>query len=161
MEHTHFNTIYLATDHAGFDFKELVKAHLIENPTYKVIDCGAETYQEGDDYPEYIAKAAEKVSIDASSEISKTAAIIFGGSGQGEAIVASRFPFVRTTVCYGGPDALEIVKLGRQHNNANVLSIGARFVKDEQLLMIVDTWLATEFLKEERHTRRLAHIDNK
>lgn len=161
MEQPIFHTIYLATDHAGFAFKELVKTHLAENLAYKVIDCGAEVYQEGDDYPEYIAKAAEKVSIDASSETSKTAGIIFGGSGQGEAIVASRFPYVRTTVCYGGPDALQIVKLGREHNNANVLSIGARFVKEEQLLMIVDTWLTTTFSKDERHVRRLAHIDHK
>lgn len=161
MEQSIFHTIYLAADHAGFAYKELVKAHLAENPAYKVIDCGAETYQEGDDYPEYIAKAAEKISVDASSETSQTAAIIFGGSGQGEAIVASRFSYVRTTVCYGGPDALEIVKLGREHNNANVLSVGARFVKEEQLLMIVDTWLTTPFTKEERHVRRLRHIDNK
>ncbi len=161
MEHTNFKTIYIATDHAGFACKELIKKHLAENSAYTVIDCGAETYQEKDDYPEYIAKAAEKVSVAAINEGSTTAAIIFGGSGQGEAIVASRFPFVRTTVCYGGPDALEIVKLGRAHNNANVLSIGARFVKQEELCALVDTWLTTAFSKEERHARRLAHIDNK
>lgn len=156
-----FKTIYLATDHAGFAFKELVREHLQKEEVYKVVDCGATSYDEGDDYPEYIAKAAEQVSVSASGVEQTSAGIIFGGSGQGEAIVASRFPFVRTTVCYGGKDAEEIVMLGRKHNDANVLSIGARFVEQTELLQLVDTWLTTPFSQEEKHARRIAHIDNK
>ncbi len=149
-----FTTIYLATDHAGFAYKELVKQHLISKE-YNVIDCGADTLDETDDYPDYISRAAKEVSRDQA-----VGGIIFGGSGQGEAIVANRFPHVRAAVCYGGDMANSIVKLSREHNDANVLSIGARFVKEDELLPLIDLWLATQFSNEEHHIRRLAKIKN-
>jgi ribose 5-phosphate isomerase B len=153
-------TIYLGTDHAGFAYKELIKKHL-EEGGYVVVDHGAYVEDANDDYPIYIhaaamdvSKLAEKVSDDMS-----VFAIILGGSGQGEAIAAGRLPYVRTTVCYGGPDALQIIQRGREHNNANVLSLGARFIKESDVLAYVDTFLTTPFSKEERHVRRLIELE--
>ncbi len=147
-------TIHLATDHAGFEYKEKVKAFLLEKG-YLVIDHGAEAYTEGDDYPDYITKAGRAVSESKGEE----KAIIFGGSGQGEAIVANRFPYVRAALCYGGEKAQEIVVLSREHNDANVLSIGARFVAEDELTTLVDIWINTSFSHDERHLRRINKID--
>src|SRR3954462_1038217 len=98
-------TIILAADHAGFELKEAIKKFL-EEKAYKVDDVGAHKYEEGDDYPVYMTKAAMKVAEDLEGN---TKAIIFGGSGQGEAMVANRFPGVRAAVWYGGNE--EILKL--------------------------------------------------
>ena len=143
--------IYLATDHAGYQAKETVKAHL-QSQGYEVEDCGAFSFDEKDDYPDFISIAAEAVSKDSEN----TKAIIFGGSGQGEAIVANKFKNVRAVVFYGeNPD---LVKIFREHNNANILSIGARFVSDDNVLKAVDLFLKTPFSGEERHTRRIGKI---
>jgi ribose 5-phosphate isomerase B len=144
--------IYLATDHAGFEHKEALKKHLIIKGS-EIHDCGAETLVPGDDYVPYIMMATKSVSSE--PEISK--AIIFGGSGQGEAMTANRFPNVRAAVYYGGPT--DIVKLSREHNNANVLSIGARFLSVEEMISAVDLWLDTGFSNEERHKRRIEEMD--
>ena len=147
-------TIHLATDHAGFEHKEAVKIYL-EDKGYTVIDHGAYTHAPDDDYPVYIQQAVSEVSNKAEEieENPKTVAIIFGGSGQ-------RFPYIRTTVCYGGPHASEIVTLGREHNNANVLSIGARFVQVADAIEIITVWLGTHFSKETRHVRRIKEIED-
>ncbi|MBI2039928.1 RpiB/LacA/LacB family sugar-phosphate isomerase [Candidatus Microgenomates bacterium] len=142
--------IYLATDHAGFELKEKIKKFL-QDGGYEVEDFGAYQMDAEDDYPDFISKAAQAVSKDPSSK-----AIILGGSGQGEAIVANKFPNIRTTVFYGG--SLDIVKLGRQHNDANVLSLGARFLKEEDAIDAVKLWLETPFTNEERHIRRIEKI---
>lgn len=144
--------IYLATDHAGFELKEKIKEFLAKNE-YSVEDLGASTYQEGDDYPDFISKAAQAVAND--PENSK--AIIFGGSGQGEAMVANRFKGVRATVYYGGTK--EIIRLSKEHNNANILSIGARFVSTSKAKRIIKLWLDAKFTNEERHARRIKKID--
>lgn len=146
-------TIILASDHAGFDLKEKIKVFLHEKG-YDVFDVGAEKYIEGDDYPEYMKKAGMKVSEDKSSN---TKAIVFGGSGQGEAIVCNRFKGVRAIVWYGGD--IEIIKKSREHNDANILSIGARFVNEEEVKKAVELWLNILFGDEERHKRRIADID--
>lgn len=146
--------IYLATDHAGFNLKEEVKSYL-EDQGYVVSDCGALTFEPGDDYPHYIALAAERVQHDALH--SPSMAVIFGGSGQGEAIVANRYRHVRAVVYAGGN--LELVKLGREHNDANVLSIGARFVEKNEAIQAIELFLSTPFSHEERHAERVIQID--
>jgi ribose 5-phosphate isomerase B len=146
--------IYLATDHAGFSLKEEVKKYL-EDKSLSVYDCGALTLEQGDDYPSYMAEAAKHVHADALHDPS--IAIIFGGSGQGEAIVANRFRHVRAIVYAGGN--LELVKLGREHNDANVLSIGARFVSLSEAVQAIDLFLATSFSHEERHSDRIIQIE--
>jgi ribose 5-phosphate isomerase B len=146
--------IYLATDHAGFELKESIKKYLEEKGN-EVYDCGALTLEPGDGYPEYMAKAAESVQKDALHAPSM--AVIFGGSGQGEAIVANRFRHVRAIVYAGGN--LELVKLGREHNDANVISIGARFVTDAEAKQAVDLFFATPFSHDERHVERIIQID--
>ncbi len=146
--------IYLATDHAGFPLKEEVKKYL-ESESHEVYDCGALTLEPGDDYPSYMAEASAHVQHDALHDPSW--AIIFGGSGQGEAIVANRFKHVRAIVYAGGN--LELVKLGREHNDANVLSIGARFVSFTEAKQAIDLFLSTPFSHEERHADRIIQIE--
>jgi ribose 5-phosphate isomerase B len=147
-------TIYLATDHAGFELKEKIKEYL-EGREYEVYDCGALTLEKGDDYPEYMARAAEKVQKDAEHDPSM--AILFGGSGVGEAIVANRFAHVRAVVYAGGP--LDVIKVSREHNDTNVLSIGARFVTVNEAKQAVDLFLMTEFSHAERHVDRIIQIE--
>jgi ribose 5-phosphate isomerase B len=147
-------TIYFATDHAGFALKEVILAYVRDSLGYEVVDCGAHEYNADDDYPEFIKKAGDAVSKGGEN----ARAIIFGGSGQGEAMVANRYSNVRTTVYYGG--SREIITLSREHNNANILSIGARFVSEEEAKEVVSLWLNTEFAGDERHVRRIAQIDS-
>lgn len=148
-------TIYLATDHAGFELKEKIKIYLEELGGHEVYDCGALTLEPGDDYPEYIARAAEKVQFDALHE--PAMAVVFGGSGVGEAIVANRFRHVRAVVYAGGP--LDVIKLSREHNDVNVLSLGARFVTEAEAKQAVDLFFATPFSHAERHADRVIAID--
>lgn len=146
--------VYLATDHAGFELKEKL-IPFIEGLGHKVIDCGANEYNETDDYPDFISKAATEVSKDSENN----RAIILGGSGQGEAMVANRMAGVRAIVYYGGDT--EIVQLGREHNNANVLSLGARFISVEDAQQSVRIFFETSFSEDERHVRRIRKIDQK
>src|SRR3990167_2604895 len=106
--------IYLATDHAGFALKEKIREFL-QREGYQVKDCGAYSQDSEDDYPDFISKAAEAVSKNPENK-----AIILGGSGQGEAIVANKFPNVKCAVYYGGQS--EMPKITREHNDSNVLS---------------------------------------
>ncbi len=141
--------IYLGTDHAGFDMKEYVKSRLMASVDYDVIDLGAHEFCDGDDYPDFITPVAQQIAQDIESY-----GIIFGGSGQGEAMVANRFGGVRCAVYYGGSQ--DIVTLSRQHNNANMLSIGARFMHNEHAYAMIELWLTTSFAADTRHVRRLA-----
>lgn len=120
---------------------------------YEYEDMGAFTYDENDDYPDFISKAAEKVS----QEPENSKAIILGGSGQGEAVVANRYKGVRAAVYYGGSE--EIVKLSREHNDANVLSLGTFFLDEGAAKKAIKLWLETPFPGEERHVRRIAKIE--
>ena len=146
-------TIHLASDHAGFEMKEFVKDALVELG-YAVIDHGASEYDEDDDYNDYISLAAAAVSN--GNEYDR--AVIFGGSGQGEAMLANRFSNVRATVYYHFDP--EIIKVSRQHNNANVLSIGARFLSDEEVIESLLFWLEMEFPNEERYARRIEKLED-
>jgi ribose 5-phosphate isomerase B len=145
--------IHLATDHAGFEHKQAVAQWLLHEG-FTAIDHGAYEYDESDDFPDFIALAAAAVSKNPQSEC----AIIFGGSGQGEAMVANRFPYVRATVLYAQSD--EIVTLSREHNNANVLSIGARFLSVDVTKRQVWEWLQLHTQLEERHQRRIQKLDD-
>lgn len=145
-------TIHLACDHAGFEHKEEI-LHWLTEEGFTVVDHGAKAYDEVDDFPDFIKLAAAAVS--AQSEDS--CGIIFGGSGQGEAMVANRFSNVRATVYYGGD--IEIVKLSREHNDANILSIGARFVDVEETKKCVMLWLQTPVLIDEKYRRRNQKIE--
>ena len=142
--------IHLATDHAGLELKEKVKLYL-SNLNYEVIDHGAYEYDALDDYPDFIFPCANAVSNDPESK-----GIILGGSGQGEAMAANRVKGVRAAVFYNGPD--EIIKLSRQHNNANILSLGARFMSEEEMYKIIEVWLSTDF-ESGRHQRRIEKLD--
>ena len=142
--------IHLATDHAGLELKEKVKLYL-SDLNYEVIDHGAYEYDALDDYPDFIFPCANAVSNDPESK-----GIILGGSGQGEAMAANRVKGVRAAVFYNGPD--EIIKLSRQHNNANILSLGARFMSDDEMYKIIEVWLSTDF-ESGRHQRRIEKLD--
>tara|TARA_B100000927_G_C16371109_1_gene431506 strand:- start:384 stop:824 length:441 start_codon:yes stop_codon:yes gene_type:complete len=142
--------IHLATDHAGLELKEKVKLHL-SNLDYEVIDHGAYEYDALDDYPDFIFPCAKAVSNDPESK-----GIILGGSGQGEAMAANRVKGVRAAVFYNGPG--EIIKLSRQHNNANILSLGARFMTYEEMYGVIELWLSTDF-EYGRHQRRIEKLD--
>ena len=139
--------IHLATDHAGYLHKEAVKKYL-ETQGIEVVDHGALSLDDQDDYPDFVALASVAVAQDQESM-----GIVFGGSGQGEAMVANRINGVRAAVYYGGP--ADIVTLSREHNAANILSIGARFVSIEDSIEVIRLWLETPFSNDERHIRRL------
>ena len=149
-----FKKIFIASDHAGFELKEKLTPYLVEDLGMEVADEGAFTYDEQDDYPDFISKVAQKVS----ENPTESAGIILGGSGQGEAITANRFKNIRAVVYYGG--SREIVKLSREHNNSNIISLGARFLDEKTAKEAVTVWLNTEFSEDERHTRRINKIDN-
>ena len=143
-------TIVLATDHAGFELKEHVKKFLLEKG-FEIKDFGALEYDALDDYPDFIIPASKFVSEN------KLIGIIFGGSGQGEAIAANRIKGIRAVVFYNGPN--DIIELSRMHNNANILSIGARFVDNQRAEEIINLWLSTTF-EEGRHKKRISKLDS-
>jgi len=143
--------IYIATDHAGFELKQTLVIYLKELG-FEVEDFGAHEYNKGDDYPDFVVPVAEAVSKDPESR-----GIVLGGSGQGEAIAANRFSGVRAAVYYGGNT--QIIKLSREHNDANILSLGARFLNDTEAKTAVKSWLQTDFSGEERHQIRINKID--
>lgn len=146
-------TIHLATDHAGFALKEILRDWLLAQG-YQVVDHGACQHEPEDDFPDYIKKAATAVAKNPTTTIG----IILGGSGQGEAMVANRFKNVRATVYYGGAD--EIITLSRTHNDANILSLGARFLNEESAKAAITKWLCTPFAGEAKRVRRNQKIEH-
>ncbi len=145
--------IHLATDHAGFEYKEEIKVWL-QDLGYTIEDHGAHQLNEEDDFPDHISLAAEAVNQDPQG----SRGIIFGGSGQGEAMLANSFPRVRATVFYGGDR--EIVRLSREHNDANMLSVGARFVSLDEVKDVIALWLETDVLTDQKYTRRNQKIED-
>lgn len=140
--------VYLASDHAGFALKEKIKSYL-SSQNYDVEDCGAFSFEKDDDYPDFISKAAEKVSQDQDSR-----GIVFGKSGTGEEIVANKIRNIRAVLGFSD----ENVKLARKDNDANILSLGSAFVDFEKAKILVDIFLNTAFSNEERHKRRIGEI---
>lgn len=143
--------IHIATDHAGFELKSKILDYLISKG-HEVIDHGAKSFDPDDDYPDYIFPCAKAVSKDNNSY-----GIILGGSGQGEAIAANRIRGVRAIVYYGFEQTIPI--LSREHNNANIISIGARFVSENEIYDVIEKWLNISFSKG-RHYRRIKKLDN-
>lgn len=161
--------IFIGSDHVGYEFKEMLKKYLSElNMGYEVEDKGAMEYNKDDDYPDFIKKVAEAVANNAESK-----GIIIGGSGQGEAICANKTRGIRAVVFYGpkeaqssvditgrkSVDTFEIIKLAREHNNANILSLGLRFQTFDEAKFAVELFLNTKFSGEERHIRRITKIE--
>jgi len=144
--------ILLASDHAGFKLKEEVKQFLLDE-NFDIEDMGAHVFAEDDDYPEIMLPVAMRIVNDPVG----TRAIIFGKSGNGEAMICNRLPGVRAAVYHGGN--LEIVRLSREHNDANILSIGAGFVEVEEAKEAVRLWISTAFSNDERHIRRIEKLD--
>lgn len=140
--------IAIGSDHAGFQYKESIKQHLM-GLGHEVRDFGTDSDQSVD-YPIYIRPVAEAV---AAGEFER--GIVLGGSGNGEAIVANRVPGIRCALCWN----VESARLSREHNNANLISLGQRMMDEATALAIVDTWLITEF-EGGRHERRIGMIDS-
>ena len=143
--------IFIATDHRGYALKEEIKKWLLEWD-YEYMDFGANELNPDDDYPDFISLAAEAVSKD----LENSRGIVLGGSGQGEAILANKYKGIRAIVYYGGPE--DIITLSREHNNANILSLGADFLDEETAKKAIKLWLETKFSEDERHIRRINKI---
>ena len=150
--------IIIASDHAGFELKNHIISSLKEQ-SIDVLDMGPDSYNENDDYTDYIKKVGQYISENNNPE--EYRGIVIGGSGQGENICANKYKNVRSILIYGNDIELntKIAKLSRQHNNANVISFGARFIENEKAWEVLQTWLNTNFSNEERHVRRLSKLE--
>ena len=154
--------IYIGTDHAGYELKEKLKIYLSELG-YEVVDKGAFKYDTNDDYPDFIKPVAEAVALDTGSF-----GIIGGASGQGEAMCANRVKGARAALFYGttqvnqtdmSGNILDMIASTRMHNNANILSLGFRFLSEEEVKNAIKIFLETKFENEERHLRRVKKLD--
>jgi ribose 5-phosphate isomerase B len=143
--------IFIGSDHAGYELKEKLKPFLMELGHF-VEDVGPAQFDAQDDYPDFVKKVAESVAREGDAK-----GIVIGKSGQGEAMCANRERGIRAAVYYG--KNIEIVKLSREHNDANVLSLAASFISSDEAMDAVKLWLSTEFSEEERHIRRIAKLD--
>ena len=143
--------IYIGSDHAGYKLKETLKNYLSELG-HSVEDKGAFDFDVNDDYPDFVAPVAKEIENDENAK-----GIVLGGSGEGEAMVANRYEGVRAIEYYGGN--LEIIRLGREHNDANILSLGARFLNEEEAKKAIKIFLETNFSDSERHIRRIEEMD--
>lgn len=142
--------VFLATDHAGFEFKQNLKTFL-QTKDYDVEDCGAFGLDPDDDYPDLIAPAAEKVAGDPGSF-----GIVLGKSGAGECIVANKIKGIRAVLGVSEQN----VRLAREHNDANVLSLGSEIVDEQTAKRLIELFLNTPFSNEQRHIRRIEKIKN-
>ncbi|MDT0342775.1 ribose-5-phosphate isomerase [Streptomyces litchfieldiae] len=141
--------VYLGSDHAGYE----LKAHLVDwlkDHGHEPVDCGPHTYDAQDDYPPFCLRAAERTAADP-----EALGIVIGGSGNGEAIAANKVTGVRCALAWSE----ETARLGRQHNDANVLSVGARMHTLDEATSFVAVFLATPYSGEERHSRRIRMLD--
>src|SRR3989344_5718805 len=138
--------VYIASDHAGYQLKRQLKKYL-EVKGYEVEDCGALELDNDDDYPDFIIPCVKRVSNETGS-----LGIVIGGSGQGEAIAANKVKGIRAALFYGGN--FEIVKFSREHNDTNVLSLGARFLSADDAKKALTIWLETKFDSASRHQKR-------
>lgn len=142
--------IILASDHAGFKLKEALKK-FFEKEKIEYEDLGPNKFKKDDDYPDYIIPAAKKVAKN------KLMGIVIGYSGQGEAIASNKVKGIRAALYYGGNE--KIVKLSREHNASNILSLGANFISESKAKKVVKLWLNTKFSNASRHKRRLRKLE--
>lgn len=159
--------VYFAADHAGFPLKNVLLNFVRGELGFEVEDCGAFENDPNDDYPDFISSAAHRLSEDASQGI-ESRAIVIGASGQGEAIAANRFRGVRCALYYGPAQksqtdiqgaTLDMLSSTREHNNANALSLAARFVSEDEAKNAIKRWLQTPFSGNDRHVRRIQKLD--
>lgn len=141
--------VHIGTDHAGFELKEKVVEHL-KAEGYEVVDHGAHEYDSLDDYPPFCIEAAEAVAGEPGS-----LGVVIGGSGNGEQMAANRVKGVRAALVWNDSTA----RLAREHNNANVVSVGARQHSTQECLALIDAFLQTPFSQDERHERRIRLMD--
>lgn len=144
--------IHIATDHAGLEFKNKLIEHLSQGG-HDVQDHGAYEYNPQDDYPEYIIRATEAVAEDR-RQGGDSLGVVFGGSGNGEQMAANKVRGIRAALVWNVATA----QLAREHNNANVVSVGARQHTEEEAISLIDTFIATPFSGDERHVRRIGQI---
>ena len=144
--------IHLATDHAGLEFSEDLQKHLAA-AGHDVVDHGPTTYDPLDDYPSFCINAAQAVVEDQAQGI-EALGVVFGGSGNGEQIAANKVRGARAALVWN----VSTAELARQHNDANVISIGARQHTVDEAKLFIDTFIATPFSGEERHARRIAQL---
>lgn len=140
--------VYLGSDHAGFELKVALRARLTA-AGQQVTDCGPAEYDASDDYPPYCIGTAQRVVAEPGS-----LGIVLGGSGNGEQIAANKVRGVRAALGYN----VETATLARQHNDANVLGLGARMHTQDEAFAIVDAFLNTPFSQDRRHARRIAML---
>jgi len=140
--------IYLASDHGGFEFKQEIKSWLLESG-HECTDLGVNELNPIDDYPDFVIPLAQKIALE-----ERSLGIIFGRSGNGEAITANKVKGVRAVLCFNE----KMAQMARTHNNANILSLGADYLPMGEAKKIITTFLETEFIGEERHVRRLQKI---
>lgn len=155
--------IALGADHAGFKLKEYVRDFLVSQD-HEVMDKGAFSFDENDDYPDFVFSVANAV---VSGEADR--GIVIGSSGQGEGIAANRIKGIRALVYYGTHEPLAqtskvgeqkgIIESSREDNDSNILSLGASFVTHEEVKEVIEKWLNTSFTNEERHLRRIKKLD--
>ncbi len=159
--------VYIAADHTGLELKAALVGFIEETLLMEVEDMGAHELVPEDDYPDFIRPCADKVAQEGDAF-----GIVIGGSGQGEAMAANRVPGVRCALYYGQAhatgsldaagkktqDGYDIVRLAREHNDANVLSLAARFVSEEEAKQAVRTFLETAFTGADRHVRRITKL---
>lgn len=151
--------IFIASDHAGFELKKKLSLFL-KREGFSIVDFGPHEFDENDDYPDFVAPLAHEI-----SQNHEGRGIVIGGSGIGEAIVANRFPNVRAVVyngevkSYDGKPLPNPLILSREHNNANVLSFGARIISEEGAKAALLLWLKSPFSQNDRHVRRLKKVE--
>ena len=144
--------IHIATDHAGIQFSTDLQHHLAERG-FEVIDHGPTNYDPLDDYPSFCINAARAVVRDQRSGV-EALGVVFGGSGNGEQIAANKVEGVRAALVWN----LSTAELAREHNDANIISIGARQHDVDEAIAFIDRFIATPFSGEERHARRIAQL---
>lgn len=144
--------IHIATDHAGLELKQKLIGYLTQK-NHEVIDHGAYEYDPEDDYPGFVISAAEAVAKDQRESI-EALGVVFGGSGNGEQIAANKVPGIRAALVWNESTA----KLARQHNNANIISIGARQHDEKEVFQLIDSFIEEPFSHDERHVRRIGQI---